>query len=182
MKLKIIALIVATLYVFSQIAFAQRRDEHSRGQVTFTIKNAGIEVTGTIDIIDLQIMFDEKNLAKSHVIAIADPNKINTGIKIRDNHLRRSDYFDVIHYPAIKLQSKDFRKVGKNFEGHFDLTIKNVTKPVVVNFSRKENDRSIFFDGSFAINRTDFHIGEDSAILDELVTVYFNIRSDDAPR
>lgn len=179
MKTKFITLFAIALYLASQIAFAQKSKElNCKGEVTFKVKNAGIDVTGTIDISDLQVNFDEKNLAQSHVVAIADPNKINTGINIRDNHLRRTDFFDVIHYPTIKLQSTAFRKAGKVFEGQFDLTIKNLTKRVVAYFSRKETGNMVIFNGSFVINRRDFHIGEDSAILSELVTVYFSIICD----
>ena len=176
MKITFVVLFAPALYIFSQIAFAQKeREVNPKGEVTFKIKNAGMDVTGTIDITDLQIVFDEKNPGRSQVIATADPNKINTGIKIRDNHLRRADYFDVVHYPTIKIQSRAFKKDGGNFEGHFDLTIKNFTKGVVVHFTRKEKNNTVVYKGSFVMGRSDFHLGEDSAILGELVTVNFSV-------
>lgn len=176
MNIKHVILVVATFCVVPRIDFAQPESkQYFPGEVIFKVRNAGIDVTGTIDITELHIMFDEKNPGKSQVLATADPNKINTGITIRDNHLRRADYFDVLHYPTIKLQSTDFKKVGKYFEGRFDLTIKNVTKSVVIPFTRKQKNDSVIFNGSFVIKRSDFHLGEDSAILGELVTVYFSV-------
>jgi polyisoprenoid-binding protein YceI len=176
MKMKHVVLVTAILYVASQIAFAQKRIEKStNGKITFKINNAGVEVSGTLDIAALEISIDEKDLEQSLVVATADPNTINTGIKIRDNHLRRTDYFDVADYPTIKLQSKKFARAGKSLEGVFDLTIKNVTKTVIVRFTHKKQNNSDMFDGSFSINRMDFKIGEESPILDNEVRIYFSV-------
>lgn len=174
--MKYIFLITITLYVASHIAFAQKRiDKTSNGKITFKIKNAGVEVIGTLDIVDLQISVDQKNLDKSRVLATADPNSVNTGIRIRDNHLRRGDYFDADMFPSIKLESKSIARSGKSLQGVFNLTIKGITKPVVVRFTSKRKNDSVLFEGSFSINRTDFSIGEDSSILDEEVRIFFSV-------
>jgi polyisoprenoid-binding protein YceI len=176
MKMKHVLLVTAILYVASQLAFAQKRIEKStNGKITFKINNAGVEVSGTLDIAALEISIDEKHLEQSRVVATADPNTINTGIKIRDNHLRRTDYFDVAGYPTIKLQSKKLTRAGKSWEGMFDLTIKNVTKTVKVRFTHKKKNNSNMFDGSFSIDRMDFKIGEKSSILDNEVRIYFSV-------
>ena len=102
----------------------------------------------------------------------ADPSSIETGIGIRDKHLRRSDYFDTNTYPEIRLQSKSFRKTGKNeFEGKFDLTIKSTTKEITIPFTRKKKGDITYYEGDFEINRLDFNIGEESLTLDETVRV-----------
>jgi polyisoprenoid-binding protein YceI len=172
MKMRYILFLTATLYVASQIALAQARyEKEPANKITFKIKNAGMDVTGSIDAVELKITFDENNLGQSSVFAVADPKTINTGIRIRDQHLRRSDYFDVVHYPSIKLKSKSFKKSGKKFEGRFDLTIKDKTREVVIPFVRKRKEIADTFEGSFVINRMDFQLGEDSAILDEKVEI-----------
>jgi polyisoprenoid-binding protein YceI len=176
MKTKHVLLVIAILYVASQITFAQKRIEKStNGKITFKVNNAGVEVSGTLDVAALEISFNEKDLEQSSVTATADPNTINTGIKIRDNHLRRTDYFDVAGYPTIKLQSKKFTRAGKSLEGVFDLTIKNVTKQVTIRFTHKKQNNSDMFEGSFSINRMDFKIGEESTILDNEVRIYFSV-------
>ncbi len=176
MKMKYILFLTTTLYIVSQIAFAQKRNERDSGNtITFKIKNAGIEVIGSIDVDAIQIVFDENDLERSTVIASANPKTINTGIRIRDQHLHRSDYFDVEHYPAIKLISKKFSRSGKKFEGHFDLTIKNKTSEVVIPFIRKRKNGIDSFEGSFEIDRIDFQLGDASAILDERVQIFFQI-------
>lgn len=176
MKIRYILFVTVTLYVASQIAFAQKRpDKTTNGKITFKAKNAGLDVIGTLDIIDLNILIDENNLAQSHVIATADPRSINTGIKIRDNHLRKSDYFDVTTHPVIKLQSIQLTRAGKSLQGVFDLTIKNITKRVTIRFTRKKQDTSVRFEGSFIINRMDYKIGEASSILENNVQIFFDV-------
>jgi polyisoprenoid-binding protein YceI len=176
MKMKPVLLVTAILYVATQLVFAQKRIEKStNGKITFKINNAGVEVSGTLDIAALKISIDEKDLKKSLVVATADPNTINTGIKIRDNHLRRTDYFDVAAYPTIRLQSKTITRTGRSMEGVFDLTIKNVTKTVTVRFTHKKQNNSDLFEGSFSINRMDFKIGDESPILDNEVRIYFSV-------
>ena len=97
---------------------------------------------------------------------------VETGIVIRDKHLRRSDYFDANKYPEIQLTSKSFSKSGKNeFTGKFDLTIKSIRKEIIIPFTRKKKGDTTYYHGDFEINRLDFNIGEASLTLDETVRV-----------
>ncbi|QLH45367.1 MAG: YceI family protein [Bacteroidota bacterium] len=61
--------------------------------ITFKIKNAGIWVKGSFTKSSIQVSFDEVNLAQSEFIGQIDANSIQTGIKLRDNHLRDKEEF-----------------------------------------------------------------------------------------
>ena len=140
--------------------------------VTFKVINAGLEVDGTLEVKSTNITFDPDNLQGASIQVSADPSSIETGIGIRDKHLRRSDYFDTNTYPEIRLQSKSFRKTGKNkFEGKFDLTIKSITKEITIPFTRNQKGNTTYYEGGFEINRLDFNIGEQSLTLDETVRI-----------
>ena len=105
---------------------------------TLQVINAGLEVEGTLKVKHAHIRFDPDNLLHASIQVSADPSSIETGIGIRDKHLRRSDYFDTNTYPEIRLQSKSFSKRGKNeFAGKFDLTIKSTTKEITIPFTEK---------------------------------------------
>src|SRR5688572_28027347 len=140
--------------------------------VNFTVINAGLEVEGSLKVKNADIRFDPDNLLQASIHVTADPSSIETGIGIRDKHLRRSDYFDTNIYSEIRLQSKSFRKTGKNeFEGKFDLTIKSVTKEISIAFTRKAKGNTTNYEGGFEINRLDFNVGEESLTLNETVRV-----------
>lgn len=139
-------------------------------QIAFTVANSGFDVEGTLKVNDAQIDFDTNNLSHSRIRASADPASIKTGIAIRDNHLKRSDYLDATKYPWILVESKEFVKTGKNqFRGKFNLTIKSVTREVFIPFTREQKEGTTYYKGDFEINRLDFYIGEESLTLDNTI-------------
>src|SRR5438105_3266765 len=76
---------------------------HSVAQ--FTIRHMMAKVRGTISIKDGWLEGEDHATAKVDVTL--DPATINTGVAIRDNHLRSADgFFDVANYPTITFTSK----------------------------------------------------------------------------
>lgn len=62
-----------------------------------------------------------------------DAASIDTRIADRDKHLRSADFLDVEKYPKITFVSRKVASVGNGkFRVSGDLTIKGVTKPVVL--------------------------------------------------
>lgn len=157
---------------------AEGRSGTLRCLVKFSVNNAGMEVTGTLGGVTAKITFDEDEPNPDTISVTADPATIQTGITIRDKHLKRSDYFDIEKYNAIHLTSKSILKGGKNkFKGVFNLTIKGITKSIIIPFNRKYEGEFITYRGEFEINRLDFNLGEESLILDEKVKITFEVRT-----
>ena len=147
-------------------------DKLAESLIEFRIDNAGIEVSGVIDEVQADINFNEKNTAKSSIVAKARPIHIRTGILIRDKHLQRSDYFHADRFPEITLTSTSFKKVGRNkFLGTFILTIKNFKEEITIPFSIEHRGNTMIYSGAFEINRLNFGLGEQSLILDNIVKV-----------
>jgi len=145
-------------------------------QLSFTTTNAGITVSGTLDG-NADINFDPADLGNSTIRATANPATIRTGIAIRDKHLQKEDFFHTRQYPRMTLQSKRFRKTGRqSFAGDFDLTIKSITQPVTIVFSRVLEEKAIRYEGHFEMNRLDFMLGEKSMVLDEVVRINLEAR------
>jgi polyisoprenoid-binding protein YceI len=131
-----------------------------------------MDVTGTIQGIGSEIKFDPDDLRNSFIKASARVSMIQTGIVTRDRHLQNADYFDSKKYPSIAIQSRSFRKTARQkFTGHFDLTIKDITKPVVIKFSRITDGKSVRYKGHFEIRRLEFGLGEESVILGDVVRI-----------
>jgi polyisoprenoid-binding protein YceI len=87
------------------------------------------KTTGTVKI-------DEKDLTRSTVEASIETGTIDTRVPDRDRDLRSADFFDAEKFPAITFKSTKVERAG---EGKLkvlgDLTIKGVTKPVVLEVS-----------------------------------------------
>lgn len=104
----------------STIGFSVRHMMISRIHGTFESYNADIVAANIEQMQDTKISF---------AIAVAS---VSTKNHDRDVHLVSPDFFDADVYPKIVFTSTYIDKLSeKNFAIHGDLTIKNITKPIV---------------------------------------------------
>lgn len=149
--------------------------------ITFKIKHSlGATADGSFKGFIGSFAFDPQHLASASIKASIDVKTINTGINLRDNTMRSDDYFDVEKYPKISIVSTKIEKSSKETEynGYFNLTIKNITKAIKIPFTFTQNDNNQgIFKSSFAINRIEFGIGEKSALLGDVATINITINT-----
>jgi len=96
-----------------------------RHLVISTVKGNFGKTTGTVKL-------DPADPSKSSVEATIDIGSVNTRNEERDKHLRSPDFFDVAKYPTMTFKSTKVEKAGDGLKVTGDLTIKAVTKPVVL--------------------------------------------------
>ncbi|HMD45994.1 MAG TPA: YceI family protein [Acidimicrobiales bacterium] len=71
-------------------------------------------------------------IESSTVVAEVDAETIDTGVAMRDDHLRTNDFLDVPNHPTLTLKSTGLTKITETeWKLAADLTIRGVTKPVV---------------------------------------------------
>ena len=90
-----------------------------------TVRGHFAGIAGTIEL-------DEDDLTNSTVVVAIDATTVDTGMAQRDGHLRGTDFFDVDTYPTISFRSTKVEKAGAEYRIAGDLTIKDVTRPVVL--------------------------------------------------
>ena len=83
-------------------------------------------VTGTIEGAD--------DPTASRVEVVIDTASISTGDADRDGHVKSPDFFDVENHPEIRFVSTAVRPEGSSWVLDGDLTIKDITKPVTLDF------------------------------------------------
>ena len=84
------------------------------------------DIQGTINV-------DEAVPANSSVNVTIPVSSLNSNVQALDEHLQSADFFDAVKYPTITFKStKVETKDKKKFKITGDLTIKGVTKPVVL--------------------------------------------------
>jgi polyisoprenoid-binding protein YceI len=158
------------LLFLSNLSLAQKH-QSINGSVTFIIKNTGLNVDGSISGLQGNIDFDMEQPSNSKIIVTIDPATIDTGVGLRDKHLKKEYYFDVDQYQVIKMESTSIVKKIDGYEGIFELTMKGVTKAVSIPFTvTKENERLIF-KADFEINRRDFNVGDNIWVLSDKAKV-----------
>jgi polyisoprenoid-binding protein YceI len=108
--------------------------------------------------------FDEANLAASHVSVQVDVASVDTREPQRDAHLRTGDFFEVEKFPEMTFKSTKVEGSGKTFKVTGDLTLRGVTKPVVLDVEYagrmvhpQMGERS-GFSAHGSINRKDFGV------------------------
>ncbi len=151
---------------FMPMAFAQGGQKVTSSAITFKIKNMGINTEGKFGGLKATIIFDKDNLDKSSIEASVDTKTLDSDNSLRDNHLKKEEYFDVEKYPEITMKSVLLNhQKGENYSGIFDVTIKGKTKRIKIPFTYIENGNNNSFKGNFTISRSDFDIGGKSMIL-----------------
>lgn len=168
---RLLLVFVVGLAVFSATS-AQTSPIFVSGKIEFTIKNMGVAVNGTMTGASMQFKQTSADPLMWSLEGTVSPVTISTGIDLRDQHLKRSDYFDIVHFPVTRLQSTGIVTKGKNnYEGTFNLTIKGITKSVIIPFTIRKTSKSMDVEGIFTINRLDYGLGEESTILSDNVTI-----------
>jgi polyisoprenoid-binding protein YceI len=168
---RLLLVLVIGLTIFSATN-AQTSPEFVSGKIEFTIKNMGVAVNGTMTGASMQFKQTSADPAMWSLEGTVSPVTISTGIDLRDQHLKRADYFDIAHYPVISLQSTVIVKKEKNnYEGTFNLRIKGITKSVIIPFTIRKTSKSMDLEGIFTINRLDYGLGEESTVLSDNVTI-----------
>jgi polyisoprenoid-binding protein YceI len=164
--------------ILALAAFAPGNWKLSSSAVTFKIKHAGLVVNGSLAGTQADINFDPVNPAQSSIVASLETGTIETGIALRNKHLRKEQYLYVDKYPRITVRSTKIEKTGtQTYLGYFDLTIKETTKNIQVPFNFTEKANGGDFKGEFKINRLDYKVGESSWLMDNevIVSIQLNV-------
>jgi polyisoprenoid-binding protein YceI len=103
-------------------------------QVQFKVKHLMITtVTGYFREFDLEVETenDDFNTA-SKIEFTADIDSIDTNSDQRDTHLKSNDFFNAEEHPKLKFIGKDYNGDGEHETLTGDLTIRDVTKPIIL--------------------------------------------------
>ena len=79
------------------------------------------------------LTLDPSDLTQARVEVEIDAASIDTGVADRDNHLRSPDFFDVEQFGQLRFVSTKVEAAGgERYRVHGELTIRDVTKAVVL--------------------------------------------------
>ena len=162
---------ITTAFLFISVAvFSQTFLPTDAGsKIHFVIKNFGIRTGGDFSGLKGTIVFDPKAISASRFSVTVNSKTIDTDNSTRDNHLRKSEYFDVERYPLISFISTKVTTGSSPGLYHVTgkLSIKAVTKEVQFDFSTTPLANGYLFKGEFDINRRDFNVGGSSMTLSD---------------
>jgi len=143
--------------------------------ITFKIKNFGATIDGSFTGLKGEIHFDPTQLNSSRFEITLDANSIDTGIDLRNKHLKKEDYFNVKTYPEIKFVSSKIESQSGNYSVTGKLTIKKTTKEIEFDFTAQKPSTGYLFKGEFPLNRRDYEVGGNSFSMADDVKVFISV-------
>jgi polyisoprenoid-binding protein YceI len=146
--------------------------------VDFKIRHILATSKGNINNVSGSIDFGTDYTTAKMNISI-DVNAMNTSNTDRDDHLKGDDFFDVAKFPTITFVSNEIVLENGFYNAHGQLTVKGVTKDIVIPFEYLGNQESPFkkglfissLEGEFVINRSEFGVTGYDGVLGEEVTI-----------
>lgn len=117
--------------------------------------------------VDGAIVYDADNVGQSSVSVTIPLAGLNAYVDKFNQHLRSADFFDAEQFPTITFKSTRVEAAGGNKLRVFgDLTVRGVTKPVVLDTTLNkigeqpmEKRAAAGFDATTTIKRSDFGVG-----------------------
>lgn len=107
----------------------------AHSEIQFKVKHLMITtVTGYFKNFDLEVATENDDFTTAKKIAFtADINSIDTNNAQRDQHLKSADFFNADEHAQIQFTGTKYEAEGDEARLYGDLTIKGVTKPVMLN-------------------------------------------------
>ena len=149
----------ATVFSWSQFGFSTPSANFS-------------DIQGTISV-------DNAKPSNSSVNVTIPLSSLNTNVKALDDHLQTADFFDSAKYPNITFKSTKVQAISKTkYKITGNLTIKNVTKPVVLDAVLNKQGvhpmtkaETIGFNATTSFNRSAFGVGAYVPNVGDKITV-----------
>jgi polyisoprenoid-binding protein YceI len=160
-------------------------EEGSR--VGFVAGQGGAPVEGRFERFEAAIAFDPEAPETGRVEVVIDVASVNSDSRERDDTIRGANLFDVATWPTARFAADRFDAVGEGaFEAHGTLTLRDVTRAVVLPFTLEIVDHPddpgslrAHAVGSLDVRRLDYGVGQGvwrdtTAVADE-VTITIDI-------
>lgn len=144
--------------------------ERSHSFVGFTVEYMGYaRVRGRFENFNGSFRYDENDISKTSVSLQIDVESIDTDLDFRDKDLKSDNWFAAETYPIIQFTSTKVEESKDGLSVTGDLTIKDVTKQVVLHLNKpsgilkdSRGDNQVIFSGSLVLNRKEFGVAGDN--------------------
>lgn len=164
---------------------ARYRLDAAESSVQFTYALSGTPATGTMPITRADLTLDFQQVARSKASVTLNADGTKTGVILITQALKGSDVLDTARYPGITFTSRNVTGTANGARLTGDVTIRGVTRPLVLDAKIYRRDGSAAGDLSRltvlltgAIDRRDFGADGYPALVDPTVRLRILARLD----
>jgi polyisoprenoid-binding protein YceI len=171
-KLSLVMFMVLLSSLSYGVTWVTNKD-HS--EIKFEVPYMGVsEISGRFNEFSGEVQFkDDAKTADQLEVKIRTAS-IDTGNKMRDGHLRGSDFFQSLQFPIIAFKSKNISLIKPDsFRAIGEMTIRGVTKPSIIEFTTTNSLKDTWgYENKFVkfkskINRNDFKLKWNKTLADQ---------------
>jgi polyisoprenoid-binding protein YceI len=147
--------------------------------VTFKASSRLMNADGRFHRLAGEVLVDPKDLSTAKVTFSIEAASIDTGITLRDNHLRSEDFFDARRFPTIAFESARAEAAGRRTIVVGRLTLHGVTREIAVPVDVALTAGTLMASGELVVNRRDYGLSYESFVnpIANDVRVAFTIRA-----
>jgi polyisoprenoid-binding protein YceI len=132
-----------------------------KSEIRFTTKQMGVNFEGRFRKFKANVVFFPNGLAKSKAEFDIDLTSIDLESDDSENEVKGPLWFDMGKFPVAHFVSTSMKSLGGDkYEIAGPLTMKGVTKPLVVPIAlKKDASGNQVAEGTFVVKRLDYGIG-----------------------
>ena len=158
---------------------ARFRIQPEASDVGFKATSRLMDADGKFSRITGEVMLDPKDPATAMITLSIESASIDTGIGMRDTHLRSADFLDVARFPTMTFESRRVEVEGRRATVTGRLTLHGVTREIVVPVDVQFSESALVATGEFKLNRRDYGINYSSFLnpIGNTVHVTFTFRA-----
>jgi polyisoprenoid-binding protein YceI len=140
---------------------------------SYSIKISGTKIEGTFTGLKATLVFDPAHPEACSLLATVDVTTLSTGFFLKTKHALSEEALDAKRYPTIRFQSDNVVKKGNFYEASGKLTLKGITKNIIIPFTYSNSSTKGSFKGTFKINPKDYRIDIDGT--PDVITILLDV-------
>ena len=155
------------------------RIQPEASEISFRATSRIMNAEGHFGRFSGDVLADPNSPAGARIILTIDAASIDTGIQMRDKHLRSADFFDVERFPTIAFQSLRVEAAGRRTTVVGRLSLHGVTREIAVPVDVQITDTALVATGEFIVNRGEYAMNYNSLLnpIGNEVRVAFTFRA-----
>ena len=155
---------IAVLVIGLSLAGTTSADEWTTigesSTLRFSAEQQGVPFEGRFTAFTASINFDPAHPEQGSILGVVETGSVETGDTMTNETLVDRQWLDPPTFPESRFETERIEQTGDGvYRAHAQLTLRDVTKPVVMDFTFETSGGDAHLSGTFLIQRLEFNVG-----------------------